>query len=113
MCQSYLNNNTDRIKEAIQMTAQDWREHAFAFNQDSTSDIVIGDCNEVEKPTIENEIGTFHVHTIENSRPSEEDFNIFTKSQDKLMCYARPIDDLWSVRCYDKDLGVCGELEVR
>ena len=102
----------DRIKEAIKLVESDWRERGFAFNNVTTTEIVLGDCDEVSIPTIPNKIGTFHVHTIDYSRPSEDDINMFLNSNDKLFCYAAPLEDLWRYRCYDRELSVIDEGEI-
>jgi len=102
----------NKIIEAITLVQTDWRERGFAFNNEKTTDIILGDCNEVTIPPIENKIGTFHIHTIDYSRPSEEDFKVFLNSNDKLFCYATPIEDLWRYRCYDRETSVVIENEL-
>ena len=111
-CQQYLEYHLPRVKEAINLTKDGWREHSFAFSEEQSSDIVLGDCNDVPKPVIKNGIGSFHSHTIDYSKPSEDDFQIFKQSSDKYMCYATPKDDIWDIRCFDRDLSVCGQIEL-
>ena len=112
-CQQSLQSNLHTVRESIRQTTTDWRERAFGFSDKNVTPIYLGDCDEVEKPTMLSQVGTFHTHTIENSKPSEDDFEAFLNSGDKLMCFARPIDELWSVRCYDRSVGVCAETELR
>lgn len=112
-CQKYMEQYMPHIQDTISQTTSDWREHSFAFNQQAVSPIVLGDCDDVDKPTIESELGTFHTHTIDRSKPSEEDYELFMSTKDKYMCYAKPVDEMWNVRCYDRELSVCGETEVK
>jgi hypothetical protein len=111
-CQDSLQKQLPKMREAILETTNGWREHAFAFSENKSSETVLGDCDEVEKPYIENEVGTFHTHTIDYSKPSPDDIELFKQSKDKLFCYARPMEDIWNIRCYNKDEAVCAEAEI-
>jgi hypothetical protein len=112
-CSSYIDKNYNRIVESIRKTMQNEHEHAFGFSSTSNTPVILGNCDDVARPTIKNMIGTFHTHTIERSKPSEDDFKIFLQTRDKLMCYARPVDNYWNVRCYERDMGVCGETDIK
>jgi len=103
----------DKIIEATKLVESDWHERAFAFNNENTTEIVLGDCNEVPIPYIENRVGTFHFHTIDYSRPSEDDIENFLKSSDKYLCYATPIEDMWRYRCYDRETSVVLDEELK
>jgi hypothetical protein len=109
-CQRTLEGQLPKIRELINITEKDDHEHAYAFSQNSSSDIVLGDCNNVERPIIDNMIGTVHAHTIDYSRFSDADIETFTRSKDQLMCYVVPKEGVWNVQCVDRQLGVCGEV---
>jgi hypothetical protein len=110
-CSFIVEQFMPQFQEMIRETEKNEREHAFGFSQDKATKIYVGDCNDIERPTIKNQLGTAHNHTINWSQPSPEDFETFKQSKDKFMCYATPIanDTDWRVRCYDRDLGVCAE----
>jgi hypothetical protein len=111
-CQSILEGQLPKIRELIEITEQDDHEHAYAFSQTKSTSIVLGDCNNVERPTIDDMIGTVHAHTIPYSRISEADIETFKNTKDQIMCYVVPKEGVWNIQCYDKELGVCGEYYV-
>jgi hypothetical protein len=111
-CQRYVDMIMPRVREMIHETQRDWRERAAGFSQNYVSPMYLGDCNDVVHPEIRNQIGTVHLHTIDFSRPSPEDYKTFSDSSDKYMCYARPMEGMWNVRCFDRDFAICGENEL-
>lgn len=109
-CQAELQGQLPKIREMIKLTEADDHEHAYAFGQDYSSAIVLGDCNDVPRPVVPNMIGTVHNHTIDYSRFSDGDIDTFLHTKDKIMCYVVPKEGTWHAQCIDRDLGVCGEV---
>ena len=100
-CQRTLETQLSKLHEIVRVTIQDDHEHAYAFNEYNSTEIVLGDCDNVPRPTMPEMIGTVHSHTLDYSRFSEGDIETFTKSTDKVMCYVVPKEGVWVAQCVD------------
>jgi hypothetical protein len=111
-CQHYLELHLPRIKEAIRITKEDDHEHAFAFNEVNSTEVMLGNCNDVQRPTMPDMVGTVHVHTIDYTKFSDQDIETFSRSPDKIMCVALPKEGIWQARCIDRSMAVCGTIDL-
>lgn len=98
-------------RKCIEYSKNNNKECGFSFNETDNTTLTYGETDSVLPRQIENKIGTFHVHTIVNSKPSEYDVATFLNEPKSVryMCLAIPTEieeEEWKISCYDRDITV-------